>query len=994
MEEAAPTSPSSWDPKAKPKAPSLRNTPDATPDTSLRGGAIYRPGSSSKNVAWSEVSRALESFAETRAAEAVVEDTAAAAAMGNRGSSSTALADAPRAPSSKAAAMELDVRPTLPPKTPLKGETASATWDNGGAADLFDRANPESEAGRLGRQHVHSAVDAKDIGTPDAWIPRHPALVRLTGKHPFNCEPPCDMLLDAGFITPPSLHYVRNHGACPRLEWDSHRFDVDGLVNKPMNLGMEDLVKMPTVTLPVTLVCAGNRRKEENMTKQTIGFSWGISAHACNQWTGVRLADLLRMCDVDLTKARHVEFVGVASEGLPNGTYGTSIPISLAMDMYSDVIIAFEQNGMRLMPDHGYPVRVVIPGWIGGRMVKWLEKITVTEKPSENYYHFFDNRIMPPHVDAELAKAEGWWYRPEYLFNELNINSAINFPNNGEVMTLNGGTYTVKGYAYSGGGRKVTRVELSFDGGKTWKLCKLDYPEERHSDAPSYGKYWCWMFWEYTVDKFEFFHTATGAGELRVRAWDCASNTQPSNLTWNLMGMGNNCHFRVKVQPQTNPAPGAPFALEFLHPTVPGPTKGGWMPPPEPPAPVAAKKEQVPKSRSTPAMSSLVKTYTMKQVEKHDTEDSAWFVVEGAVYDATRYLKDHPGGAASIVMNSGGDATEDFLAIHSEKAKSMLADYYIGDVADDDGSSTTTFQKTSKYEVQPALHISKSSGKLLKDELPQQTLESLHHYDGDDAPVALNPKKWLQFELIERTEVSKDTRLFRFKLPSPEHKLGLPVGYHMFIQAPVDGKTVMRAYTPVSSDDELGEFTLCIKVYFAGVHPKFPEGGKLSQYMEAMKVGDMLKVKGPLGHFEYLGRGRFIQSGEEKSAKSIGLICGGTGLTPAYQVLKAVSKDPEDTTEISLLYANQSEDDILMRKEIEQMAEGRENIKIWYTVDRPSEDWKFSSGFINEEMLREHMPSPSDDAFIGMCGPAPMINYACIPNLEKIGFTDKNYMCF
>lgn len=923
----------SWNPTARPRQSSLRNTPDATPESSLRGGSAYKP-SSRNRVVWSAVSKALDEIA-----------------------SSDSNSD--------------EISPSADVAFNVKRDIEG------------DHIVADSVAGSLGPIHLATKIDSRDINTPDDWIPRHSDLVRLTGKHPFNCEPPGDMLLDAGFITPPSLHYVRNHGACPKLSWESHSFSISGFVEEPRTFTMDELTSMPTVTLPVTLVCAGNRRKEQNMTKQTIGFNWGMAGHACNYWTGVRLADLLRACKVDLTKAKHVEFIGVEVEGLPNGTYGTSIPISLAMDMYADVLVAFMQNGIKLAPDHGYPVRMVIPGWIGGRMVKWLERIVVSDKPSENHYHFFDNRIMPPHVDAELAKAEGWWYRPEYLFNELNINSAIVYPKNGEVMALNGGTYTVKGYAYSGGGRKITRVELSFDGGKSWRLCSVDYPEERHSYAPSNGRYWCWMFWEYTVDKFEFFHAATGPGEVCVRAWDVSNNTQPASLTWNLMGMGNNCHFRVKVQPQQSRLPGSQFALEFLHPTVPGPAKGGWMPPPqvEKSAIAAAKDAAVPKARSSPAISDMVKKYTMEEVAKHDSEDSAWFVVDGGVYDATRYLNDHPGGAASIIMNSGSDATEDFFAIHSEKAKKMLEDYYIGEL--------------TQSEPEPKkLHATKSSVQLMKSEFPQQTVQSLHHYDGVDS-VALNPKKWLEFELIEKVEVSHDTRLFTFKLPSLTHRLGLPVGYHMFIQAPHEGKVVMRAYTPVSSDDDLGRFTLCIKVYFANAHPKFPLGGKLSQYMEQLQIGDMIKVKGPLGHFEYLGRGRIHVNGEERQAKKLGFICGGTGVTPAFQVLKAISKDMNDTTEVSLLYANQTENDILMRDEIEAMKDSRPNINVWYTLDRPPESgWSFSTGFVDEAMIREHIPAPGPDTFIGMCGPPPMIQFACIPNLRKIGFSENDFVTF
>lgn len=895
---------SSWDPSRQPGPPSLKNTPDATPDSSLRGGTAYskRPSttiSTERGISWTEVSSALTKVAATQN--------------------------------------------TLLPKT-----------------------------------HLATEVDDRDKGTPDAWIPRHPDLVRLTGKHPFNCEPPIGQMLDQGFITPISLHYVRNHGKCPDIKWDEHRLTVKGAVGKPTTFTMDELIKLPTTTLPVTLVCAGNRRKEENMVKQTIGFSWGCAAHACNLWTGVKLSVLLEKCGVDMTKAKHVCFVGPEREGLPNGTYGTSIDIATAMNPYGEVLIAWEQNGTRLAPDHGYPVRVVIPGWIGGRMVKWLETIEVTDKPSDNYYHFFDNRILPPHVDAELAKAEGWWYKPEYLFNQLNINSAIVYPGNGETLTLSGaGVYTIKGYAYSGGGRKVTRVELSFDGGLTWNLCKLDYPEEKYSHAPKYGMYYCWMFWEYTVDKFMFLNTATSSGELRCRAWDEASNTQPKDITWNLMGMGNNCHFTVKVIPKQS---SGTFVLEFLHPTVPGPASGGWMPPPKPVEPVETPRP--PKSESAPQLSKMVKTYTMDEVAKHNSEDSAWIVVDGRVYDATPYLDDHPGGAASIVMNAGDDATEEFMAIHSAGAKKMLEDYYIGEL-----------EEEAAPEAKPKpMHISKSSAQLMKADLPNQTLDSMAK--GDDELVALNPKKWIDFELAEKVEISHDTRLFKFKLQSPEHRLGLPVGYHMFTRATINDKMVMRAYTPVSSDDDTGYFTLCIKVYFAGVHPKFPDGGKMSQHMESLSIGDTLQVKGPLGHFEYKGRGQFVLKGKQRFAKKIGLLCGGTGLTPAYQVMMAVCKDLEDTTEVYLLYANQTENDILMRAELDQMAAERDNIHVWYTLDRPSEGWEFSQGFINEEMLREHIPAAGEDSFVGMCGPPPMIKFACIPNLEKIGYSEDNYMQF
>lgn len=897
-----------WDPSKQPGQSSLKNTPDATPESSLHGGDAYKKPSSTpfpdKGIVWTEFSDALDKAVQSRSNNVLPKD------------------------------------------------------------------------------HLAEIIDHRDKGSPDDWIPRHPDLVRLTGKHPFNCEPPISDMLDQGFITPISMHYVRNHGKCPRIEWHEHTLSVQGLVSKPTKFTMDQLVQLPSITLPVTLVCAGNRRKEENMIKQTIGFSWGCAAHACNLWTGVKLIDLLNLCGIDKEKARHVSFVGPEKEALPNGAYGTSIDIATALNPYGDVLIAYQQNGVNLSPDHGFPLRVVIPGWIGGRMVKWLHAIEVTDKPSDNYYHFFDNRILPPHVDAELAKAEGWWFKPEYLFNQLNINSAIVYPANGETMTLTGaGVYTIKGYAYSGGGRKVTRVEVSLDGGVTWHLCKLDYPEEQYSHAPKYGMYYCWIFWEYTIDKFMFLNAATGSGELRCRAWDEANNSQPKDITWNLMGMGNNCQFTVKVQPRQ--ASGS-FVLEFLHPTVPGPAAGGWMPPPK--AAVSKNAPPPSKSESAPALSAMIKTFTKKEVEKHNSEESAWIIVDSRVYDATPYLEDHPGGAASIVMNAGDDATEEFMAIHSDKAKGMLEDYYIGELADDAAIPAASTEKS--------LHLSKSSAQLMRDDLPNQNIDEVEKHAVVQDLVALNPKKWIDFELTQRTEISHDTRLFTFKLQSPEHRLGLPVGYHMFVQSIIHGSLVMRAYTPVSSDDELGTFTLCIKVYFSGVHPKFPDGGKMSLFMERMRVGDKLRVKGPLGHVEYKGRGRIVVRGKERDVDKIGMICGGTGLTPAYQVIQAVAKDLDDDTQVYLLYANQTEGDILMRNELEEMAKKRDNIHVWYTVDRAPENWKYSTGFINEEMIRNHIPAAGVNSLVGMCGPPPMIKFACIPNLNKVGYSEHNYVEF
>lgn len=132
-------------------------------------------------------------------------------------------------------------------------------------------------------------IDSRDLGTPDEWVARDPALIRLTGKHPFNAEPPSDVMLDAGFITPQNLHFVRSHGKCPKFEWESHTFKVQGFC-KETTFTMNELASLSTTTLPATIVCAGNRRSELNKIKHTTGFNFGTSAHGCSFWTGVRVS--------------------------------------------------------------------------------------------------------------------------------------------------------------------------------------------------------------------------------------------------------------------------------------------------------------------------------------------------------------------------------------------------------------------------------------------------------------------------------------------------------------------------------------------------------------------------------------------------------------------------------------------------------------------------------------------------------------------------------
>ncbi|KAJ3405098.1 hypothetical protein HDV05_006769, partial [Chytridiales sp. JEL 0842] len=888
-------------------------------------------------------------------------------------------------------------------------------------------------------------IDPRDLNTPDEWISRHPDLVRLTGRHPFNCEPPLPLLMDHGWITPVPLHYVRNHGAVPNLEWNKHTLRVDGFVKNPKTFTMDMLLSLPTTTLPILLVCAGNRRKEQNMIKQTIGFSWGPAGLSNSFWTGVLLKDLIDACGGLLSDeecmAKHGKLPGyVTFEGadtLPKGMYGTSVQLRKAMDPQNDILIAFAQNGELLTPDHGFPVRVVIPGFIGGRMVKWLNRVTVAEAETESVYHYMDNRVLPtPVKDAQIADAEGWWYHPSFIINELNINSAISSPAHNETVAsvpilsiplspplLPKTPYTFKGYAYTGGGRKITRVELSFNRGQSWMHAHIHtYPTEQfsyppHSSVqqgevgPRHGrtKYWCWWFWEVEVeDVWEVLRVHAvkkgnqadgmwkwrmGCREICVRAWDEALNTQPEKPTWNLMGMMNNPTFKVRPHLQVQPGQSLDalpaISLRFEHPTIPNGNEGwmkqggeGWEVGPDdtyddheedesvedvaklaqPAAPVVESKQVSEENSSLPLL-------TLEEVSKHSTEEDCWIVVRGLVYDCTPFMAEHPGGAGSIVLVGGTDCTEEFDAIHSQKAQDMLEKYLIGRIGPPSSSSPATTSSQTNNTIDP------------------------------QKPSGLNPKSYTHLPLIHKTILTPSTRLLRFALPPVQSGTPLPQnmtpGHHLLLKLSTpptsseEAGVVVRAYTPTLFSWQLGYFELLIRVYDA-------PGGRASRALDALRLGGWVGVRGPVGEVGYQGLGvlkvpkgkgevvgrvgeflekvRKVKEGEgnvlsadmmeqvdsligstslshllstglsESSsstyirATTLNLIAAGTGITPIYQLLCAISTEwstyhqlPKSESPdilqtlqpptVSLVYANRNAAEVLLGKELRDLME-------------------------------------------------------------------------
>jgi nitrate reductase (NAD(P)H) len=523
----------------------------------------------------------------------------------------------------------------------------------------------------------------EDEKTPDSHVPRDPRLIRLTGIHPFNVEPPLSSLYDEGFLTSPELFYVRNHGAVPEVhdadipDWE---FSIEGHVKYPTTLTLKDLIReYEQITVPITLVCAGNRRKEQNQVRKSKGFSWGAAGVSTALWTGVPMLELLRRA-VPKRGARYVCMEG--ADKLPNGYYGTSVKLNWVMDPNRGIMLAHKMNGEMLRPDHGKPLRAVVPGQIGGRSVKWLKRIIVTQEPSDNWYHIYDNRVLPTMISPEQSANEPkWWTDERYAIYDLSTNSAMAYPAHEERLCIKNGPemYKARGYAYGGGGRRITRVEVTLDKGKSWRLAEIKYHEDDYRNVVDEneelfgGKLdmgwrescFCWCFWEIDIPVADL----RDAADVMVRAMDESMNVQPREMYWSVLGMMNNPWFRVTIANEGD-------YLRFEHPTQPALMPGGWMERVKKNGGNLAngnwgekmgdeEEETVVEEAKEIKMTKdgLKKEITVDDLRKHDGEANPWFVLNGEVYDGTGFLEGHPGGATSIIGVAGQDATDEFMAI-------------------------------------------------------------------------------------------------------------------------------------------------------------------------------------------------------------------------------------------------------------------------------------------------------------------------------------------
>jgi sulfite oxidase len=341
---------------------------------------------------------------------------------------------------------------------------------------------------------------------------------------PYNVETTPAALAEAP-LTATDAFYVRGHGAVPDLDPEAWRLRVHGLVERELELSLRELREgFRAREITATLQCAGNRRSGLMAIREIPGEApWGPGATGTATWTGVALADVLALAG-PAGGAAYVGFEGadVCPEAKPVQRFGGSIGLEKARR--AEVLLAYAMNGEPLPPVHGAPLRVVVPGYIGARSVKWVERVEVRSAPWDGYFQAVAYRLLPE--DGTPGPGEGM---PLGL---IALNADILVP--GDGATVVAGRVEVRGHAFAGGERSVARVDISQDGGASWRQADL---------LDDLGR-WAWRQWSATLE------LAPGEHEIVVRAWDSSAATQPEDEAglWNPKGYVNNARPRVRVR--------------------------------------------------------------------------------------------------------------------------------------------------------------------------------------------------------------------------------------------------------------------------------------------------------------------------------------------------------------------------------------------------------------------------------------------------------------
>ncbi|XP_044757675.1 sulfite oxidase, mitochondrial-like isoform X2 [Coccinella septempunctata] len=364
---------------------------------------------------------------------------------------------------------------------------------------------------------------------------RHPCLIPLT-KEPFNAGV-SESLLYTHPITPNEFHFIRTHGPVPEVDLKNYFLEIaiEGQ-KKSLKLTLEDLKKFPKHSVNATIMCAGNRRDEMMMVKPKKGLRWSLVATGNSIWSGAKLSDILAkagLTEKDETTYNHVQFDGMDTD-FRGDFFSMSIPLWKAVDKRGDVIIAYEMNGAPIPVDHGFPVRSLVPGFAGARSVKWLQKVTVQKEECQTFNHQRLYKGFSPNVYYENLD---WNMSP--AIDELPVISAICEPVNGGTVKVSNGKINIKGYAFSGGGQKIIRVDVSADQGENWHTAKFTYQTDVKPP-----RHYSWSLWccELPAPKGK-------NCEIWVKAVDSNYNTQPEKFEhiWNLRGVICNAYHKIKV---------------------------------------------------------------------------------------------------------------------------------------------------------------------------------------------------------------------------------------------------------------------------------------------------------------------------------------------------------------------------------------------------------------------------------------------------------------
>ncbi|MGP3970117.1 sulfite oxidase [Streptomyces sp. 6N223] len=331
--------------------------------------------------------------------------------------------------------------------------------------------------------------------------------------HGTNAETRWSALRGTVYHTPTRLFFVRNHTATPRIDTDDWHLTVwgNGLTGGPVDFGLDDLKALPATTRCAVLECAGNGRAffTTQQGQQVTGTAWQLGAVGSARWRGVRLAEVLYRAGlaphaVDV-QPRGLDQEVIGSDGTNLGRVRRPLPLAKALD---DVLLAYEMNGEPLPPDHGHPVRVLVPAWVGIASIKWVGDIEVSAEPlyspwNTDLYRLF-GPDYPPEGSAPLTRQT--------------IKSAFELP--WPATLACGVPHRLTGRSWSGNGG-ITRVEISTDGGATWHPARLyDAPREHG-----------WARWS-----AEWTPPAPGSAELLARASDTSGAIQPERTVFNEQG--------------------------------------------------------------------------------------------------------------------------------------------------------------------------------------------------------------------------------------------------------------------------------------------------------------------------------------------------------------------------------------------------------------------------------------------------------------------------